>query len=539
MMKDWHPDLCESILPPCSLSAACLQRIDEIDALNTTSSRGTLEDVGQLLDSATIKRLADHLSACQTCLAATDTARKRRDQQRLALRTFLLDGETAVPPTIASILTALQQEPPPASELLPPQVLSARSQKTGRMKLRSQRMLKKRISHKAGFALALAVAAVLILVSAQMFSSLSQQTATQTASRAYTPLTKKSQMSSVSSPTGQTFVTHFRTSPTWSSLIVTHFSADSAQLVVENYDPVNKKSVPLFTAPRDTSVDGISHKGDNLVYHNYNRDTQQTTYTFLSGNQYYFAGQGRNAVWSTDDSSVFLTTDDHSIWKVDARKSHTTPIRLPMSVKADSIAFYRNHFLYYIRAQTLYRIDVDGSSSQASEQAIISQRNAHAFWLDLSSEDIYYTLSDTSFRDLYKHASTQAPTENFLAQPNGVPVGYRKDEQNNWSMLYLSWNADAKSFNLMRTNSSTPVLSSLLGGQVEALCYEQMSVGSICDNSVAVSPTGRTMVLGGTNEHQPYQLWFIDIDTQAYAALPLPGGKGPIQLIGWSKLLTE
>ncbi|GCE02977.1 anti-sigma factor family protein [Dictyobacter aurantiacus] len=534
-MKESYPNPQSFNLPLCPMSATCARYFDEVEALHAQAAPNLSGVVGNAGDREQIALLQEHLRTCKTCQATMATLRKKRKQQRQALQQYLAEGEVAVPSTTASILAALRSEP----QSLFPTTIDAVEEVNVPVAARPPIYIQKpqsaarRSRKSAGLAFALVAAAVLIVSSMQLFAHFAHQPGAQS-SQVSSPGYAHKKVPEKTVPLSASV--HKTT--TWSSVVMTHFSADGKNMIVENYDPARKRSVPLVTAANTATVDSVSHAGDNLIYHIYNRNAQQTIYTFLSGEQYYFNGRGLNAVWSTDDSSVFLATNDGSLWKVDTKDRDKDPTRLAQTIQADKLAFYRNHFLYYMRAQGLYRINVDDDQSQ--EQQVVSQADSRVFWMDPISENIYYVKKNTAAQqDIYMHPGNTPPSADYVVQSNGTPIGYSRDAANTWSIVYVSWNQGTGGFDLKKTSSSEVLLSDIMGGQAKALCNNPPADGAICDNSLALSPTGRQLVVGGTNQAQVYQLWSIDLTSGTRTSLTVPAGQGPLQLIGWDKLLAN
>ncbi|GHO89357.1 hypothetical protein [Dictyobacter formicarum] len=533
-MKDRYPNPQSFNLPLCPMSARCVRYFDEIEALRAQAAPNLFGVVGNVRDKEQIDLLQEHINTCKTCQATMATVRKQRGQQRQALQMFLVEGEAIVPSTTVSILATLRSEPHPtfsnATDVVREVEAPAVKPSIYKKKIPpSSRGPRKNV----GFAFALVAAAVLIVASMQLFAHFVHQSGTQSSQVSSTKYARKKVVKSTSPLLASVHKTN-----TWSSVVMTHPSDDGKNLIVENYDPVHKKAIPLFIAANTAAVDGVSHSGDNLIYHIYDRNSQQTTYVFLSGEQYYFNGHGLNAVWSTDDSNVFLATDDGSLWKVDMKDHNKDPKKLPQTIQADNLAFYRNHFLYYIRAQSLYRINVDDDQSQ--EQLVVSQADSKVFWMDPISDNIYYVKKNVvAQQDIYMHQGDTPPSDDYVVQSNGTPIGYTRDAANVWSIIYVSWNQGTGGFDLKKTSSSEILLSNIVGGQAKALCTSAPSDGAICDNSLALSPTGHQLLVGGTNSAQVYQLWSIDLDTKTRTPLTPPGRQGPLQLIGWDKLLAN
>lgn len=526
MMKDRYPDPHNSNLPPCSYSVSCVQNIDEIDTVAALSSPGRSGIMDASWNRSQARQLHEHLLFCETCRIAVMSARRLRDRQRYGLQDFLTEGETVVPSMTTSILLALQDEPRPTlstSHDMPvyvdtPVVSTLKSNSLARSRWNT------------GFFLTLAVAVVLIIGTLQMFSHAGiHSPVAQNLSAGQIPGSKNPAIQK-----NKHGLRRLLKTPGWSAVVLTHSSVDGKNLVVENYDPIHKRSFTLFTSSNSTVVDGVSHEGSNLIYHTYDKGLQQTVYNFLSGEQYYFNGHGLNAVWSTDDQAVFLSTDNGALWKINPNQHNNPPVKLPQSIYADQLAFYRNHFLYYVRGYTLCRINVD--DSQSIEQQVVFEAASRVFWMDPISEDIYYVKKNAAQQDIYKHQSDTAASNDVPVQPNGIPIGYTKDAPNVWTIMYVSWNPMTGGFDIKKTSSPQALFSNIANGKVQALCDGGTTPGAICDNSLALSPTGRTLLVGGANNAQEYQLWSIDLDTNTRTELENPAGKKPVQLIGWDKL---
>ncbi|GER85979.1 hypothetical protein KDW_01410 [Dictyobacter vulcani] len=462
---------------------------------------------------------------CETCRMAVTNARRLRDRQRYGLQDFLTEGETVVPSTTASILIALQDEPHPTLSEAYDMPVYADTPVLSSLKINSLA----RSRWNTSFFLILTVAAVVVIGSLYIFSH----------SGVYSPVSQNSSAGQIAGGKNAAIkknkhrLIKLLKTPGWSAVVMTHPSGDGKNLVVENYDPIQKRSFTLFTSSNTTVVDGVSHEGSNLIYHTYDKELQQTAYNFLSGEQYYFTGRGLNAVWSTDDQAVFLSTDNGALWKINTSQHNIPPIRLPQSIYADQLAFYRNHFLYYVRGYTLCRINVD--DSQSIEQQVVFEAASRVFWMDPISEDIYYVKKNATHPDIYKHQSDTAASSDLPMQSNGIPIGYTKDAPNVWTIMYVSWNQMTGGFDIRKTSSTQVLFSNIANGKVQALCDGGTTRGAICDNSLALSPTGHTLLVGGANNAHEYQLWSIDLDTNTRTELENPAGKKPVQLIGWDK----
>nr|WP_246035246.1 hypothetical protein [Dictyobacter kobayashii] len=93
MMKDRYPDPQNFRYPPCSLSARCIQYLDEIDTLYFRAAPARSVPCGDVWEGDQVEQLHAHLLSCRVCQIALATARTRRDQQRQAFQILLTEGE--------------------------------------------------------------------------------------------------------------------------------------------------------------------------------------------------------------------------------------------------------------------------------------------------------------------------------------------------------------------------------------------------------------------------------------------------------------
>lgn len=538
-MKDWYPELYSSVLPRCSHSVKCIQHLEEIDGLDREALSGWIfaDQVEEIREKEQVIYLARHLQYCYICQVAVGNERRLREQQRLMLHTFFVSEGTRVPSSTAAILASLNDDYPPDFQMIREIHFDRDELETEK---RRAAMLVDRKAHYAqtwGATSVLALVVVLVLASLHMFMQFDGNS-WQVASVASNKSTGKdfATVTTVASiPVHAALTLH--TTDLWSSVILTRWSQDDKHLIVENYNPANKKSMQLLSTAGDTVVDNVSHKGDNLIYHTYDNTRQVTQYSLLSGEQYVIGGHGSNAVWSTDDTNIFLATSAGIIWKVDVNDPRAPLTKLFLNIHVDRLVFYRNHFLYYVRGQSLYRLDVDNLQQQ--EQPIIPDAASSSFWMAPNSEDIYYVKKIGTQREMYKHQDNTPSSRDFPLHITGTPVGYTQESSSSWSLMYINWNQATGGFDLQKTSSPKPVYQNIVGGKSQALCNIAASSGSICDNSLVMSPSGMLITVGRAMGTLNYQLWAINLAQKETTLLPVPTGKGPIQLIGWDKWLVD
>lgn len=536
-MKDWYPDPYGSGLPLCSSSAMCIQRIDEIDALNQKAlSGGILVDyIEDIYDQQQVEHLAQHLRHCYACQMAVEHEHTLRDQQRSLLHAFFVSEGREVPSTTATILASLSNDLPFDFQVRREMPSYAETPLIGDRDAIFLAHHKTQRARKCGATLVLTVAFVMILSSFHMFTQFGDfNTLQATSDVAKAPYNKSI---TTSAPVTARTSIPLQATNLWSAVILTHWSQDGKHLIVENYNPISKKAAPLFSSLGDTTVDSVSHSGKNLIYHTYNSVLQQTQYSLLSGGQYDVSGRGLNAVWSTDDTTVFLATDAGTIWKISVNDPQAAPTELLPAIHVDKLEFYRNHFLYYVRGELLYRVNVD--DVQHEEQTIVPDAASNSFWMDPTSEDIYYVKGYGTQREMYKHRENTSSSQDLSLHIIGTPVGYTEEFSGAWSFMYINWNQAAGSFDIKKTSSATPIYQNIVAGKTRALCSVAASSGSICANSLALSPSGILLTVGSISGALNYQLWSVNLNKKESTLLPMLSGRGPVQLIGWDKWLVN
>jgi hypothetical protein len=540
MMKDWYPDPYSSVLPRCSSSAKCIQHIDEIDALdqNTLSVRMFADYRENIHEQEQVEHLARHLQYCYICQVAVANERRLRDQQQHMLRTFLVSEGTKVPSTTAAILTSLNDDQFQDSQIMLAMNPDSVVPRMGEHEATFPSHQRVQCAQKWGVVSALAVVVIMVLASLHMFTPFDGNTL-QTSSTAVS-MSEKQNFTTVTTVASMTahVTTPLQTTNLWSSVLLTHWSQDGKHLIVENYNPTNQRSVQLLSTSEDTVIDNVSYSGDNLIYHTYDSARQETQYALLSGERYDVSGRGLNAVWSTDDTAIFLATSDGTIWKVDVKNSTAAPLtKLFQDVHMSRLAFYQDHFLYYVRGQSLYRIDVD--NPQQPEQCVVVNSSSNTFWIDPDTEDIYYVKNYGAQQEMYKHRENTPASRDLSLHITGTPVGYIREPSGTWSLMYINWNQATGGFDLQNTTSTKPIYQNIVDGKTQSLCNVAASSGSICDNSLVMSPSGTLLTVGRVNGTLNYQLWSINLSKKETTPLPMLSGRGPIQLIGWDKWLVN
>ena len=546
-MKDKYPDSYSSRLPACPLRTECIQMIDEIEALQSIfDGREASGDVEEALSKQHALRLVGHIHICEECQAAVKKARAMRNEQRSALHDLLSEGEFYIPPTTASILAAIRddqsasmmkQDNDDTSKNEPEELITSPSNKRGKstqpQALRASKNIQARTSRYSSLAV-VAAAAMFLFIAAQLFQSFYAVRDSNTKGAARV----SNVAANVNSSQGiQSNAAAFTQTNAWSSVVISYVTVGGKQRMVVNYDPATGKATPLLTASTNISVDGVSHNGHDLVYHDYDDNKQQTTYYLLSGAAVVLNGKGLNAVWSQSDAAIFAALVDGSVWRIDVKTKQ--PLRLPFNVQADKLAFMRNQYLYYVQGKSLYRIDVTASSADAA-QLIVANADIDTYWLNLNNETVYYVQNDGSQYDTYEVPGDSALVLPQLLMKNAIPIGYDA----NTNLETMSWNTQAGTFDVRTVDTSgssdavSPFVSNVAPGAV-ALCSDKsMTIGKVCNNSIALSPYGKTLVVGAKYKDNTYKIVSVDLKSHNQTALtPILGGT-QIALIGWDKLIV-
>ncbi len=528
MMKDKSPDPYVRHLLPCPHTAQCIRLLDELDSYDllrwaapaSSSSNGSDPGDAQSREDAQLaEQLATHIRSCLTCSVAVAHARRRRSQQRQALRDLLAEGETAVPATGGQIMAAIRREQiSPLPVFAAANIAQQGQEETlspGAISPLPQHPTRTRRDMKLRYIFSLAAVAVIILASVGIFSRFVLLRSTASSTQA------------LATPAPLLF------SNDWSSVIITRHSSGSGRQVVENYDPVSGKHLPLLATccPDDTIIDGVEHGGHNMVYHRY--DGKQTTYRLLSGQSYVVNGKGSNAIWSTDDAFLFVALADQIVHiNVQTREQQ----KFPLNRKVDTLVSARDTFLYFTEGQALYRTDL----SNTPAQLIANGAASSTFWLDPTGLTVYYVKNAGTQRDVYATKSngsgSDPDTQPLLT--NATPVGYAAD------LSLMAVRQVGGKFQLLKQDAATGqviVLVKDMASGAISLCDAVLPADTvpICDGSLALSPFSKGLVVAAGYSDGSRKLLSIDVQTgRQLQILPLAQGES-VQLIGWDKLLTK
>ncbi len=519
----------------CPFTPECLRLLDQIDALNVSCSIPSSVEHIQSVESLQVTRLAEHIQGCKLCQRATAQQRRRREQQRALLRELLVEGEQIVPSSTMRILTALKREnatlqqietPPPVPRLEHPvQSPFKPDQPATASRLR------------AGTLVAVVVAVLLILTSISVFGLLRSRTNTASTTQ---------QLGSHTNTASTTQQLHFATD--WTSLLLTRLSPDRDQRIVENYEAISGKHTQLFPGCCSTHaiIDGAAHNGHNIVYHEVKGNS--TTYSLLSGQSYTVDGRGTNAAWSTFDQYIFVATEKAFI-QIDVNNGRQ--VQQHVALQAFRLELYRDttHLLYFTRLHPenaqlldLYSIKMDTNGPAMVNGPLATGPISTHFWLDLSDTPIHYVKAEAGQHNLY--AVESDGSNDRLLQRNATPIGYANDG----TLMYMRYDQDKFSVHQLASGSKPDVIGPTLLDNVapgaKSLCNTPAADGvPVCDQSIALSPYARSLVIGASYADGRYVVTAIDVQTKGKTALPLlqlnNRPEADVQLIGWDKILAS
>lgn len=514
-------------LPRCPRSSQCLHFIDELGR-HTSSHDSTQEDAQ---DEQILAELRVHVPTCPTCTATLASMNKAIAEQRRAIRAILDEGEQRVPSTMAQIMTAIRQEQRTAEKTLIDasnhvQTMTPTAPFPQIRNVETPLPIATRRRFRSGLALA-AVAAILII----SFGLLSYMLP-----RPSTTTTSTSKVTSTASVPTSTATKLAPVAPAitseWSAVIMTY--QINGTTVIANYDPVNNKSVILTTSPYAvTSVAGVSHHGDKVLYSTYDGfKTSYYLYPQSTTNAFYTTpDKNSSAVWSTDDRFIFINTSK-GVAQIDVETHNVTPI-LP-SIASATLNNYRDGYLYYVKGYqgqayssegVLNRVNVTNGVTQ---QITPSCQHGANFWLSPGGINVYYTCLDQQNIALYTVKSDGTKASVLRYRADNV-IGY---EGNNGVPLTLM-NSDGK-YQVVQLDLNSP--------QKDSILLEDVAPGAstVVANDIAVAPYGHALIARGTystgNTTTTEQLWYRDLLTGKKQQLILPQDARSPYAIGWDKL---
>ncbi|BCL84311.1 hypothetical protein ccbrp13_67760 [Ktedonobacteria bacterium brp13] len=579
-MKDSNPESRSSHLLSCPLSAECVRMLDSIDEHSSRLSQGVSFDNDDTQEHLRATQLAAHIKSCETCQVAITDARKLREQQRSALRDVMDEGEALVPATTASILLALRHEyqesqglhesrehifqplsllapeapedDQDAAQIAVPSIqrhsdtmpdASDMSLQFALVKTRYRQHAKNKRKGLASIVVvAGSIAAIILFTLIGVFNH------TSTAGIASTAGTTNS-ASSVhqklpASSTGVPVHTHssmlipssaYTVTKEWSAVALVQRSPDGMSQMVKNYDPVTDKSTVLSILPLNASLDAISYQGDNMIFRQYDASAQSTSYYLLRGGNYSFGGKTSNAIWSADDSSIFVATPTGEVSRVDLSSGKLSYMALNTPI--DQLLMVRGSYLYFTHGNILYRASVQGDIA-GPVQLMVSNADLASFWLDPYTNDLYYYRKGSagSF-DLYT-APVGDSTNGRLLVSSATLIGYG-DVKNLIVLQYKQGTGQFDVLSVDKASGASTVISQIALG-AQALCQNATApTGAICSDSVALSPLPDNQALIiGARYGGAYRVQIFGLVSSVMSNLFQSDGD-PVQLIGWDKLAVS
>ena len=519
-MKDGNLETHAHTFPPCMFSSHCERLLDNLDKNSSPLQDDAFLVIENEQDRQLLTQLQTHIPTCPTCTFTLSQARIRRFQQRQQLRRFLLENEKKVPSSTAHIMQAIAREP----RKVPEEVVASNghnkvaeeathmpfilSMNSAMARKRPTRRSQKLVQNLLAFVAVLAV----ILVSFNLFSHmvLVGQSASSAMSSTFA-------MRRASLP-----VTH---STSWSSVIIALTRGN--QKIITVTDSLTGKSAVLASSRyvATTTIDGVSHDGYQVLYHVF--DGQMTRYYLQPSTQntilYTVNGKGGPALWSTDDSSVFISTPA-GIEKVDVN-AHTNTLILSTS-KAPNLRFYRDGYPYFVvsanASTALNRMNL--TTGEVTPITAQYCQFSYDFWLSTSGTIVYYRCK-TNPTALYGVASNGAKSS-ILRADTGRMIGY---------------DAEGEPLTLLKVNTAFQVVK--LGATIQ---QDQTIVADVAPgasdlnvDSVAVAPYGFSLLALAHYANGIGKLWYDDLVSQKQVAISTVFDTqlvSSLQIGGWARL---
>jgi hypothetical protein len=547
-------------LPPCPLSSECLRFVDELD---TTDQPGVvpLHAPNDERDARLLAELRSHIPTCPTCTAALAQARHMRQQQRSALRGLLLEGESVVPSTVASIMHSIAREPrsmpaatnhhqdistAPTLHLEEPHIISPQerrrpgagragagieSGRTAGAGRQGRNVAREPSARKTRTALlnvfSLAMVAVIIL---SVIVILSQFIAPRLG-----PLNR-------SQPTP----TVVAGGVGWNSAVIglSYPGADGSpgRITIANYAPASGQSTLLvpFQPPASTQLDMISHDGLHLLYqYTLNGHVYYYTAPTTSNSSFYSlsSNDGGNAIW-LDNNSALIASKSQGVIQVDTQTGAAKTVLA--SIKGIRLLIYRAPYLYFVAESgtgltpgALYRVTLSGGSAvQVAPPALPGS----TFWISPDGTAVFYESDGPQGQGIYV-AQSDGSNPRLLRSGYAIPIGYAAD---NALMLLQEVNGKFQVVKLGATpqQAETVVMPDAAPGAV-SLCdaSEQNGGTPICADNAALAPGGSGLILHAYYADGSSQVIYDDLAKgKSRVLVALAKQQIGVQLPGWDQI---
>lgn len=509
-MKEETPATRHSDDPPCSLSAHCARLLDDLDTGETRDDAPLFGEDNE--DRRLLEQLRTHVPTCSLCTATLAQERGIRLRQRQMLRQVLAESERAVPSTTARILQALRREeqelqsvPAGSNGHVAPEEIGVLSRPPlpGRPKQRGTLLRN---------ALALVAVLAVILGSMSLFSRmLPLRLATGSASSGVAGVRKTTRIP-------------FLFASTWSSVVMA--TLHNGQKLITSTDPISGKSAMLASSlyPMDTAIDGVSHDGYKVLYRVF--DGSRTRYYIRPSNRddalYTLDGKGSQAIWSTDDHYIFISTPE-GVEKVDVN-SRSAMLALSM-FQAPYLRFYRDGYLYFVQeksnATVLSRVNLADGNVVPLTLGVCAL--SYGFWLSPGGTTVYYRCK--GHPDLYAVASNGTHARS-LRLHSGDAIGYA---------------GQGALLTLLKAGTTYQVMQLGSDAQHDQVVFPDVAPGAalITADDVAVMPYGRSLVALAHYADGSSKIWYDDLvaNTQHTVVTYRDAqSAASVQFGGWSKL---
>jgi hypothetical protein len=518
-MTDVPPEMHNGNLPACPFSAHYERLLDDLDTTSTSLHDDVLRFEGNNHDRELLLQLQAHLPGCPTCTIILARARTRRYWQRQQLRRFLNDSEKNVPSNTAHILQALAREPQPLpathnghkplsqndeEDLFLPPFLTRTPQRQ-QPRPRSHKLLQN--------VLAFVAVLALLLTSFSLFSHLLVFHGSSSAAISMAP-----QKASVAFS-----VLH---ATTWSSVIIA-IKRDRKKIITST-DPITGNSSVLASSdyPDGTTLDGVSHDGYQVLYHVF--DGSKTRYYLQPSSQnallYTVNGKGGPAIWSTDDSSLFISVPA-GVEEIDMHSRAATLVVSSLAVP--DLRFYRDGYLYFAASSNagasmwLNRINLaQGDIAPITEAACPL---SYDFWPSPSGTTVYYRCNDQT--TLYT-VNNDGTGTSALRATSGRIIGYT---------------AQGEPLTLLKANTTFQVVKLGLSVPDDQTLVADIAPGAtdLSVDTIAVAPYGFSLIALAHYADGSAKLWYNDLvlHTQSIIALAFDMQQiSSLELGGWSRL---
>ncbi|GHO45704.1 hypothetical protein [Ktedonospora formicarum] len=491
-MKNRMSDAQDGDTPSCPWSKDCERLADVLDGewISELEIASYNDD-----DARLIRWLRTHISNCSICRETLMQTRQALASERSMLREYLQFAEAHTPSATASIMDALRKEArDPATPAIVAQ--SSRIPERGASRAGSNtpsRPVTKRSTREGGWVLALVAALIVLSFGFLSNAAWKHLTPTQT-----TQTMRKTQTASLPAPPRLNFTTD------WSSVVA--FETQKGQQDIDVFDPIRSVQRTLLTTHCDDArPDAIAHSGKNLLYHCY--DGQSTIFHLLTGQSYRLEAGKRgdggdyNAVWSTDDSMLFIALPD-SLVRIDIAQSKIE--RLAYTIQAQRLLFYYDDALYFSYSN-------DGSQGTETQLKRLNLKNgsqeilAHSslsgaqFWLRPDGQMFYYTSADANGQ-VGIYAIGRDGGNTYLFSQDEALVGFDaynvpmvvRNVQETWQLI---------SIDSVSQEEQTRVVDIAPGAE------------KVSAQDVLLSPYSRYLVVMGQYLDGSQRLWFTDLAT--------------------------